>query len=259
MFDLVENFKKKIGNILYKDRFNIIEIDNLLDENLFKDLRNNFPNEKFFSDHNEFAMTFDDENENFEQFINQNENWKNLIKQFQNKNFVEYLIKIFKINNVYYKNFWKKFIPHFKKAKLSFRFNISKSGGFSLPHTDSSRKLVSLVLFFVDDQWNIDNGGQVHFYKTKYLENENNWRNERVDAKHLKVIKTIFPTSNKIYGFKKTKNSYHSVEIVKNVNNLSRKVFMINLIYSNKSDSPYNEPISIFKEIKNFFKSLIKN
>ena len=49
-------------------------------------------------------MSFNDDNEKFEKFINENENWKNLIKQFQNKNFVEYLMKFFGINNVYYKN-----------------------------------------------------------------------------------------------------------------------------------------------------------
>ena len=40
---------------------------------------------------------------------------------------------------------------------------------------------------------------------------------------------------------RKQKNSYHSVEKVRAMNSLKRKVFMINLIYENKSDSPYQE------------------
>ncbi len=246
MLNLIEKFKKNISNILYKDRFNFVEIDDFIDENLFNDLRNNFPNENFFYEHNDFAMSFPDDNEKFEKFINENENWKNLIKQFQNKNFVEYLMKFFGINNVYYKNSWKKFIPFFKESKLLFCFNISKNGGFSLPHTDSSRKLISLVFFFVDDNWSKNNGGFVNLYKPIDEKFENNWRNQRIDPKNLTLIKTIIPKKNKIYGFKKTKNSYHSVEKVMSENTNPRKVLMINLIYANETDSPYKEKKFLF-------------
>ena len=246
MLNLIEKFKKNISNILYKDRFNLVEIDDFIDENLFTDLRNNFPNENFFSKHNDFAMSFNDDNEKFEKFINENENWKNLIKQFQNKNFVEYLMKFFGINNVYYKNSWKKFIPFFKESKLNFCFNISKNGGFSLPHTDSSRKLISLVFFFVDDNWSINDGGFVNLYRPNDEKYENNWRNQRIDPENLTVINTIIPKKNKIYGFKKTKNSYHSVEKVMSENTNLRKVLMINLVYANKEDSPYKEKKFLF-------------
>tara|TARA_Y100000996_G_scaffold369126_1_gene315931 strand:+ start:68 stop:250 length:183 start_codon:yes stop_codon:yes gene_type:complete len=39
MFNLVEKFKKNINNILYKDRFNLIEIDNLIDENFARNAK----------------------------------------------------------------------------------------------------------------------------------------------------------------------------------------------------------------------------
>lgn len=246
MSNLIEQFKKNIGNVLYKDRFNLIEIDNLIDDNLFKELRNNFPDEKFFSKHNDFAMSFPDDNENFNRFIADNKNWQKLIKQFQSKDFVEYLMKFFRINNVYYRNSWKKFIPYFKESKLNFCFNISKNGGFSLPHTDSSRKLISLVFFFVDDDWSKNDGGFVNLYEPIDKKFEYNWRNERVDPKNLTVINSIFPKKNKIYGFKKTKNSYHSVEKVVSKNLSLRKVLMINLVYANKSDSPYKEKKFLF-------------
>ena len=126
-----------------------------------------------------------------------------------------------------------------------------------MPHTDSSRKLVSMIIFFVDGLWNEKNGGQVKLYKPINSVHENNWRNERVDEKQLKVVKTIIPAPNKIYGFKKTKNSYHSVETVKENDSLKRKVFMINLIYENASDSPYFEKKSRLKKFKNIIKGLL--
>ena len=88
---------------------------------------------------------------------------------------------------------------------MSFCFNISEEGGFSLPHTDSSRKLFSKVFFFVDSKWEEKNGGQVKLFKPLKKAHENNWRNERIDEKDLEIIKIVAPSPNKIYGFKKLK------------------------------------------------------
>ena len=248
--EYLKKFSDHNEQILFRDRFNLIEIDEYVEEKYYNKLRENYPPENLFSVHNDFAMSLSDEDPNFSKFINNNEIWHQFISEIQSKTYVDDLISFFRINKVCYKSKWKKFFSLKKEAKLSFRFNISKSGGFSLPHTDSSRKLVSLVLFFVDDEWNIDNGGQVNIYKPKNLENENNWRNERISKNKLDIIKTIIPKKNKIYGFKKTSNSYHSVESIKEANGLHRKVFMINLIYQNKFDSPFTEKSNILIKIK---------
>ncbi len=91
-----------------------------------------------------------------------------------------------------------------------------------------------------------NNGGFVNLYKPIDEKFENNWRNQRIDPKNLTLIKTIIPKKNKIYGFKKTKNSYHSVEKVMSENTNPRKVLMINLIYANETDSPYKEKKFLF-------------
>ena len=250
MNNLINQFKSNEKNILYKDRFNLVEIENLVDSENFEKLQSRFPNEKYFSAHNDFAMSFSDENEKFKIFLDENRDWEIFISKLKDKEFVNYLLKFFRIKNVYYDDNWKKFLPLHKKVKLSFCFNISKKGGFSLPHTDSSRKLISLVLFFVDNSWSIENGGQINLYKPLDSKYEDNWRNKRIEKDNLTILKTIIPIKNKIYGFKKTKNSYHSVEPVLGINSLLRKVFMINLIYENESDAPYNQ-VSFFKKINN--------
>ena len=199
MINLIDQFKKKKKFVQFKDRLNLIEIESLIENSIFEKLRKNFPNEKYFSEHNDFAMSFSDENDNFLHFIHKNENWRILINKFEDQNFINYLIKFFKIKNIYYKNSWKKYLPFYKKSKLSFCFNISKNGGFSLPHTDSSRKLFSLVFFFVDDDWSKEDGGYVNLYKPKYNKYENNWRNVRVENENLDVIHSIIPKPNKIW------------------------------------------------------------
>tara|TARA_B100000767_G_C19719413_1_gene516545 strand:+ start:789 stop:1547 length:759 start_codon:yes stop_codon:yes gene_type:complete len=242
---------KKINKLDFIDRHCSFEIPSFLDEAIYKDLSTTYPDPSLFSAHTEFAKGLTGESDNFSNFLEKNENWQNFIKELNTKVFVEDLIKLFDLKNVYFsKNSWKKNIPTFKRVKLSFRFNISEEGGFSLPHTDGTRKLASMVLFFVDKKWSKKNGGQVVLYKPNDPTYENNWRNEIVDKVNLEVIRTIIPSPNKIYGFKKTKNSYHSVEPIKGINFLTRKVLMINLIYENKSDSPYYQKISFLEKIK---------
>ena len=248
------NLLDKIQKIEFENRFRHIEIDNLVDQKQYNILREKFPKEDYFSKHNDFAKSFNDEKLEFNDFLENCNEWKVFLKNINTNKFFLELKKIFKLKNVYFnKNDIRRFIPSYKKVRLSFCFNISRQGGFSLPHTDSSRKLVSLVYFFVSDKWDIKNGGQVNLYKPIKSEHEQNWRNERINPKELKTLKTILPTPNQIYGFKKTKNSYHSVEPVKEENGLARKVLMINLIYEKSSDSPYFEKKNIFEKIKNKF------
>lgn len=242
---------KKIKKLDFEERFSLFEISDFLEKEIYKDLSATYPDPSLFSDHNDFAKSLDDESNNFANFLERNDKWKIFIEKLNTKLFAEDLIKLFNLKNVYFsKNNWKKYIPNFKKVKLSFCFNISEEGGHSLPHTDSSRKLVSMVLFFVDNNWGDKNGGQVKLYKPKNPIYEDNWRNHRIDKENLEVIKTIVGSPNKIYGFKKTKNSYHSVEPVRVIDKSYRKVLMINLIYEKKSDSPYHQKISIIDKIK---------
>ena len=249
---------RKKNKIQFKDRFNLVEIENFLEKNDYQRLKENFPSERYFSIPNEFAKSLNDEHDQFNSFINNSKIWKDFIGTINTKKFVDSIINFFNIKNIYFsKKSWKRFIPYYKEVKLSFCFNISKNGGYSLPHTDSSRKLASFVLFFVDETWNAKNGGYVNLYKPKNPLHENNWRNERIQKHYLEIIKTIIPSQNKVYGFKKTKNSYHSVEAVVEINSLYRKVLMFNLIYANSNDAPY-ENLSFTKRIIMNFLKIIK-
>lgn len=230
----------KIKNILYKDRFNLFVIDDYLEKSKFHQLRKNYPEDAYFDNKNEFALTLTDKDIGFNKFLNKNEIWNDFIKQIYSEDFLKDLVKIYKIKFVYTsdKDF-RRFLPFFKKVKLELTFNKSKNGSFSEPHTDVTRKILSLVLFFTPDEWHEKDGGIVKLFKPKSLDDENNWRNRIISEDKLNLIDTIFPSSNKIYGFKKSKNSYHSVSKVNCDNAKSRNVFMINLSYSNQNEIPH--------------------
>ncbi len=229
----------KVKNILYKDRFNLIVINDYLEKSKFQVLRDHYPEDIYFDNKNTFALTLTDKDQKFDEFVNNNEPWNNFVNQIKSRDFIDDLISIYKLKFVYSsENDLRRFIPFFKKVKLELTFNKSKKGSFSDPHTDVTRKILSFVLFFTPDEWHKNDGGIVKLFKPKSLVDEDNWRNNIIPESKLNLIDIVFPSSNTIYGFKKSKNSYHSVSLV-NCKDKSRNVFMINLSYSNKKDIPH--------------------
>ena len=111
-----------------------------------------------------------------------------------------------------------------------------------------------MIIFFTNDDWNINNGGLVKLFTPIKKKDEDNWRNKLIDEKDLKTIKEIFPKPNRFYGFKKTKNSYHSVSKVNCNEEDSRNVLMINLSYANENEIPYSDETIIKKILKKIFK-----
>ncbi len=240
----------------FKDRFNLICLDNFIDENSFKILRDNYPPDELFENNTKFALTINNNSDSFKVILDNYKKWFELINEINSKEFKEKILKIFNIKNIYFEdNNWRKYIPFFKKAKFEVTFNKSKNGSYNDPHTDSTRKIVSMVIFFTSDNWTQNNGGLVKLFKPKQYQDEDNWRNKILNEEQLINIKEIFPKPNRIYGFKKTKNSYHSVTEVKCNENESRNVLMINLSYANQNDIPYTDTPIFKKIIKKIWKN----
>ena len=249
------NFDLKSVKIDLKERFNLVCLDNFIDNNLFTELRKNYPSDEFFENNTKFALTINNNSDKFDEILDNNRQWSELIKRINSKEFKNKVLKVFKIKNIYFdEDSWKKYVPFYKKAKFEVTFNKSKKGSFNDPHTDSTRKIVSMIVFFTSDDWNNDNGGLVKLFKPKNNQDENNWRNRLVNEEDLITIKEIFPKTNRFYGFKKTKNSYHSVTTVNCNENNSRNVLMINLSYANQRDIPYEDKSFLKKVLQKLLK-----
>ena len=140
-------FNQKI-NPLFPDRFNLFIINKFIKYELFLNLRKNFPSDKYFNNKTKFALTLLQSDENFNLFLEDNVIWKNYINLLNSDNFKAEVVKNFKIKNVFFSDkSLKRFIPFFKKVKLEFTFNKSTNESFSSPHTDSTRKIVSMIIF----------------------------------------------------------------------------------------------------------------
>ncbi len=251
------NFFNKELAPSFPDRFNLLVIEKFIEHELFLDLRKNYPTDKYFNNKTKFALTLSQNDENFKLFLRDCEVWKNYINLLNSVNFKKEVIKNFKIKNTFFSNkSLKRFIPFFKKVKFEFTFNKSKNESINNPHTDATRKIVSMIIFFTSDKWAIKNGGLVNLYKPKDNKDEFNWRNEIIDEDKLEVIETISPIPNKFYGFKKTKNSYHSVSKILCNDDESRDVLMINLSYAEPKDVPYTDKtifVKLYQKIVNTF------
>ena len=253
--NIKKNFFNEKSIPLFPDRFNLLIVEKFIENKLFIDLRKNFPTVNYFSNKTKFALTLPQYDKNFSLFLRECEIWKNFIDLLNSDDFKKEVIKTFKIKSVFFSDkSLKRFIPFFKKVKLEFTFNKSYNKSFNNPHTDSTRKIVSMIIFFTSDEWSIKNGGLVHLYKPKDNKYEFNWRNEVVEENKLEVIKTIVPIPNNFYGFKKTKNSYHSVSKILCDDTKSRDVLMINLSYAEPKDIPYNDK----KFFERFYQKIVK-
>lgn len=249
-------FDKK--NPQYPDRFNLYVLDEFIEGKLFKNLRDTFPSDDYISIKTKFAFSLQQNEANFSAFLNSNKLWREFINRLDSNDFKNEVIKNFDVKNVYFSdNSLKRFIPFYKKVNFEFTFNKSKNGAYSDAHTDSTRKIVSMIIFFTPETWTEENGGLVCLFKPKNENDENNWRNEIIDENRLKIIQTIDPKPNRFYGFKKTKNSYHSVTKVKCENSMSRNVLMINLSYSKKEDIPYDN-LSVISKIFKKLRKILK-
>ena len=159
------NLDKDKISIEYVQRFNLVQIDHFIDQNIFNDLRKKYPSDNYFEVDTKYAKTLNNQHEKFNNFLDNEKSWSNLINEINSDIFKKKIIDVFEIKKVYFSdNDWKRFLPFYKKVCFEFTFNKSKNGSYNDPHTDSTRKIVSMIIFFTNDEWSKDNGGIVRLF-----------------------------------------------------------------------------------------------
>ncbi len=98
---------------------------------------------------------------------------------------------------------------------LQTRFEFSMlpaDGGYVKPHTDTPRKIITLVLFMVNEnEWDERLGGGLEIGRPKDSRFAFNWLNEQVAFEHVENVRTLEYKPNQCVVFIKTFNSFHSV------------------------------------------------
>jgi hypothetical protein len=117
---------------------------------------------------------------------------------------------------------------------LQTRFEFSMlpaNGGYVIPHTDTPRKIITLVVFMVKkEEWKESWGGGVEVGRAKHDRCAFNWLNEQIPFEDVEPVRTFEFKPNQCVVFVKTFNSLHSVRPMKGEEGVMRRSITINIM-----------------------------
>jgi len=250
----MSSFNKEIVEIT-DDPFRIFSIGNFFDYNFYLDIKKLFDNleSKELNLTKNFGKTsirsdqanFDNNKENqifsklnkiifsddFFYFFVKNSYIKNAMSQSNILRKIKYLrYPILENSKVSLLDFL------FSKISVSYSFSYIKNNGGIVPHVDSERKYLSLLLYFPDDiEKEIEYG--TTFWSSKSPNFSNTHIQDVAKISEFKNKSKVFFKSpfvaNCLYGFNRNDFSWHTVEPMDVNPNYVRKSLNINLIYQN--------------------------
>ena len=272
---MFQNLLKKNFEVNFLDYSNCyaFEIPNFLDDEQYNELSKNIPNfqkddaqklnDKFYDDNDQHqlkAYINELNNDAYNKFIKKNSILNELAEVFKSSKMNKFFLKKFYTNilksRLYDpKNFIKllmrknrtvinkeesfvnKFIYNdiYTTFEIAYMFN----GAQSFPHTDRMKKILSLLLYFPDEDLSEDqkkNLGTTFFNSNEFNLTGlgKNKVNSFDDSKKFKMRNKIvgtFPFEKKnLYGFIKSHKSWHSVEPFNINENFVRRNININIL-----------------------------
>ncbi len=248
-------FNKKIETII-KKKYYIYKIDNFLDQNLYQDIKKNFPkidnnqldlNGKHFGKKAFYRNELPFENSSqkiifskFEEIVYSKKFFYFFMKNFFFLNVLNqtnFLTKLRYLRFPKLHNDSSSFLDFlFSKISVSYDFSFIKNNGGIYPHVDALRKYLSLMLYFPDDDLKEKSYGTTFWdsndqnYNNTFIINPNEL-NEFKSTNKI-IYKTPF-VSNCLYFFLRNNYTWHTVEPQNISENYVRKSININFIYKN--------------------------
>ena len=243
----MKNLHKANVDYLIHRPFTVFEIKNFLSEEKYLELLETFPNTKNFGNSKE-GNVIDPGSAYYEDHLNKNKGWNNFISLLNNQKFIDNAYKFALIPSIRARGIkaikkWtlrekgyllKKF---FRRVTVEAHFTIQRRGEFLNLHTDAKSKLLSMIYYFADDNSNLKNAGTEFWVNKKNYLPWKNWENKHITSKDrinkFKLENEVFFKSNfeknKLVGFIKTNNSWHSVLDHNITAGEVRRAFVINI------------------------------
>ena len=250
---------------LVKKPFYVFKISNFLDKKLYFDLYNNFPTfDKFtFEKGLNGKFMLDCKSESYKNLLKKNSAMQEFHNFIYGKTFFDFFTK-----KLYFNFLWShkdniiRLIKYmrpleqnnntrkitdlfFSKIKININYSNILNEGSIDPHTDSLRKLLSLMIYFPDSNNNKNLDPDERYrekeltYGTQFWTSSiKSYNNKHIDDREYfksnaeKIYRTPF-VANDLFGFIRNNQSWHSVDSVKVKPNYVRKSININLFYEN--------------------------
>ena len=261
---LKKSYMSKI-DFIHKKPVYIFKQENFLNLDLYNNLKYSFKN----FDHNKLKkgndgkFSLDSKSEYYNQLLNSDNSMKKFHDLVFSKPFFNFFYK-----NLYFKYLFSQkddffrvlkylrlgkldlngkkniFDFLFSKISINISYSLINNNGLILPHTDSLRKFLSLMIYFPEfDDSNEDKKlflNEKDYGTTFWNSSIKNFNNEHIsNEKKNEFIKKseIFYTTpfeqNVLYGFIRNNNSWHSVEPKEISKDYIRKSININFMYLN--------------------------
>jgi len=249
-------------NKIFEDPFVIFKVSNFLNDNDFDKIKNEFFDlddnleKKFIGkrENKDLKFSINSFSPEYKNYILSNPTLKQLHQEIVSQKFLNYLSKKlnFEILNSKASNLFhfvkllkfkqlaleriKKYglydlINIKKKINIQLEYSWMKTNLFLKPHTDAPNKLISLMLYFPDDDnYNKENMGTIYWdYK------KNNYKNIYEDINTIqengKILLQNKFEGKTLFGFIKNDKSWHSVPKLHLPKNKYRKSININLFF----------------------------
>ena len=123
--------------------------------------------------------------------------------------------------------------PPYDLTRLSARFEFSivhGDGGCLKPHTDTPKKLITLVISMIDEgEWPPEYGGGTDVNRALDVRNAYNYANRSLEFSDVEILHTYAFEPNQCVIFVKTFNSLHSVRPIHAPADALRKSLTINI------------------------------
>ena len=209
--------------------YTVFYLRNLVDQQLYNRLADTFPLLSQFRHRetlgNKYLLT-EAEGEAYYDFVNRNPHWQEFYTEVKSANFREQVL-------LFLRSQMKESLTGEADSFVS-RFEFSAlptNGGSQRPHTDSPRKVVTLVLSVMKEgEWDATWGGGTSICTPKDEALRSNYSNQYLDFDDVEVIDTFPFVPNGCVMFVKTAVSWHCVTPIRVPgNNVLRKTVAISL------------------------------
>lgn len=212
-----------------------------LDAKTYDELCDNFPDVSLFGPIRgyEYKLSLSEKfaADNYHKFIRENRPWNRFHSWLKSDEFIRKTIEFLKQKNIdldvdkFLEPTSKRigralgeirsgrFPSTSPRLRSRFEFSVLKAdGGEVAPHTDTPKKIITLVQTMIKDgEWNPAIGGGLDVNRATDTKYAFNWKNKMVPWDKIEVLDTIPFVPNQCTVFVKTFNSLHSVRKMKEV------------------------------------------
>lgn len=208
------------------DPFNLVVFDEFLNKEVYNKIKANFPQANYqLMKGNNFKYQIhshakNDNNNVFEKVINEKVILRDFYNYLQTKEFYGTICEFFPILHD----------ARIKHTNLEFSY-LPANGGFILPHTDTSKKLVTIVIYFPFN-WQKEWGGEfcAHSHSNKEIEDFTDLSMGKIEYSDLTDIYCPEFVDNRGVVMQRSNKSIHSVKKISGPEGVFRTSLTMNII-----------------------------